>query len=240
MFNGARVGKSMYKYLASVMLLSTVLMTACSTTQKAPTNEVKVNCGLLGRDVCRKLVRGTDKEANLRYINPAARWTSYNKVLIEPVTFWGDDATSVSVSDQHMLVDYFLQQLHAQFGKRMQIADKPGPGVMKVSVSMLDADSATPVLRSISMIVPQAHMLANLEYLATGALPFVGSAESEVKVTDSMTGKLLGAAVDERLGGGNITTGFQWEWGDAENAIDNWCERIATNLAAWTSGAETP
>ena len=108
-----------------------------------------------------------------------------------------------------------------------------------VHAAMTDADAATPVLRSISMIVPQAHMLANLEYLATGSLPFVGRAESEVKVTDSMTGKLLGAAVDERLGGGNIETGFQWEWGDAENAIDNWCERLATHLAAWTSGKET-
>ena len=48
------------------------------------------------------------------------------------------------------------------------------------------------------------------------------------------------AGADKRLGDGMATTGFQWEWGDAENAINKWCEMTADPLSSWTSGAATP
>ena len=44
--------------------------------------------------------------------------------------------------------------------------------------------------------------------------------------------------VDKRIGGGSFTTGFQWQWGDAENAINHWAELLTTKLSGWTSGTE--
>jgi hypothetical protein len=222
----------------SAMALA-VLLSACTTTQKVPLEQASINCGLLANE-CGKLMPGGNDQASLRYINPSAQWTKYNKVLIEPVTFWGGDSTSVSATDQHTLVNYFFQQLKEQLGKKFQIVDQPGPGVLKLTAAMTDAETATPVLRSISMIVPQAHMLSNLKYLATGTFPFVGGAQGEAKITDSVSGELIGAAVDKRIGGGSFTTGFQWEWGDAENAINTWCETLAVRLSSWTSGTATP
>jgi len=107
---------------------------------------------------------------------------------------------------------------------------------MKINVAIVDAEAATPVLRTISMLVPQAHMLANLKYLATGPFPFVGGAQAEAKVTDSVSGQILALAVDKRVGGGSFKTGFQWQWGDAENAVNHWAELAATRLSSWTSG----
>jgi hypothetical protein len=216
-----------------------LLLAACTTTQKAPIDQASMNCGLLG-DVCGKLTPGGKDQASLRYISPSAQWTKYNKVLIEPVTFWGGDSTSVSAADQQMLVNYFSQQLNEQLGKKFQIADQAGPGVMKLTIAMTDAETATPVLRSISMIVPQAHVLSNLKYLATGTFPFVGGAQAEAKITDSVSGNLLAAVADRRIGGGSATTGFQWQWGDAENTIDKWCEMLAERLSSWTTGTATP
>jgi hypothetical protein len=48
---------------------------------------------------------------------------------------------------------------------------------------------------------------------------------------------VLGLFVDKRVGGGAFTTGFQWRWGDAENAINHWAELAANKLSAWTSGS---
>jgi hypothetical protein len=62
----------------------------------------------------------------------------------------------------------------------------------------------------------------------------------EAKITDSVSGDLLGAVADKRIGGGSVTTGFQWQWGDAENVIDDWCEKTAEHLSAWATGAENP
>jgi hypothetical protein len=83
-------------------------------------------------------------------------------------------------------------------------------------------------------------MLSNLKYLASGTFPFVGGAQAEAKITDSVSGDLLAAAADKRIGGGSFTTGFQWQWGDAENAIDKWCEMFAERLSSWTTGAAMP
>ncbi|WP_020563776.1 DUF3313 domain-containing protein [Methylosarcina fibrata] len=223
----------------AVASLSVLLLTACTTTQKASIDQTSLHCGLLA-DECGKLTPGEKDQASLRYFNPSAQWTRYNKILIDPVTFWGGNSTSVSAADQQSLVNYFSQQLKEQLGKKFPIVEQPGPGVMKITVAMTDAETATPVLRSISMISPQAHMLSNLKYLATGTFPFVGGAQGEAKITDSVSGELLTAAADNRIGGGNFTTGFQWQWGDAENAIDKWCEMLAERLSSWTSGTATP
>ena len=216
-------------------LLCLLLLSACTTTQKATVNQADMNCAFLAND-CSLLTPGGEDQAGLRYVNPAANWTKYNKIMIDPVTFWAGDSTQMSASDQQMLVNYFSQQLNAQLGQKFQIVNLPGPGVMKLDVALTDAEAATPVLRSISMIVPQAHMLADLKYLATGSMPFVGAAQAEAKVTDSVSGQILALAVDKRIGGGSITTGFQWQWGDAENVVNHWAELMANRLLTWTSG----
>jgi hypothetical protein len=216
--------------------LGLVLLSACSTTQKA---QVTQSSGFLGADSA-KLSAGGKEQAGLRYINPAAQWSQYKKVLIDPVTFWGADSTKVSATDQQTLVNYFSQQLKEQLGKKFQLVDQPGPGVLKLAVALTDAEAATPGMRSISMVIPQAHMVSNLKYLATGTFPFVGAAQASMRITDAVTGETLAMAEDKQLGGGSMAAGFQWKWGDAENAINDWSKRTAEKLSAWTSGAEKP
>ncbi|MEI6336875.1 MAG: DUF3313 domain-containing protein, partial [Methylococcaceae bacterium] len=167
-----------------LLALGLLALSACTTTQKVAINSSGVNCAFLASE-CSLLTVGGKEQAGLRYINPAARWSQYNKVLLDPVTFWGGDSTKISAADQQMLVNYASQQFKEQLGQKFQIVDQAGPGVMKIGVALTDAESATPGLRSISIIVPQAHMLSNLKYLATGSMPFVGAAQGEVKITDS-------------------------------------------------------
>ena len=226
----------MKNYQTNALLgLSLLALTACTTTQKADVNQSALNCAFLANE-CSLMTAGGKDQAGLRYINPAAQWTQYTKVLIAPVSFWGGDSTTVPAADQKALVDYFTQQLNAQLGQKFEVVTQAGAGVMKIEVAMVDAAAATPVLRSVSMIVPQAHMIANLKYLATGTFPFVGAAQAESKVTDSVSGQVLALAADKRIGGGSMAAGFQWKWGDAENAITHWSELAATRLSAWTSG----
>jgi hypothetical protein len=223
----------------SIMFLSALtgllLMAACAVTQKASIDQATLNCGLLGGD-CSRLNPGGENQAGLRYINPDAKWTSYSKVMIDPVGFYGGADTKVPAEDQQKLVDYFTQQLNVQLAKKFEIVQQPGPGVIKIQAAMTDASGATPGLRSVSMVVPQARLLGSLKYLATGTYPFVGGAQAEAKISDSVTGEVLAAGVDRQLGGGSAKAGAQWEWGDAENAINYWCEMLTEKLSSWTSG----
>src|SRR5262249_40164608 len=77
------------------------IVPGCGMTQqvKVSPESVQTSCAFLGNAVCTKLttqatpgqfsgtaVTGGDQPvANLRYIDPNARWTQYSKVLIQPV-----------------------------------------------------------------------------------------------------------------------------------------------------------
>ncbi|WP_262966677.1 DUF3313 domain-containing protein [Methylobacter psychrophilus] len=222
-----------------LIALCLLALSACTTTQKVDLKQSGVNCAFLASE-CSLLTVGGKEQAGLRYINPTTKWSQYNKILLSPVTYWGGDSSKLSAADQQMLVNYTSQQFKEQLGQKFQIVDQAGPGVMKLDVALTDAESATPGLRSISIIVPQAHMLANLKYLATGSMPFVGAAQGEIKITDSVSGEVLALAVDKQIGGGSIKAGFQWKWGDAENAVNHWAELLTTRLFSWTSGTATP
>jgi hypothetical protein len=224
---------------AVVLGLGTLLLTACTAVQKAPITQTSTNCGLIGK-YCDKLTPGGEGQMGLRYVRPNVNWTQYNKIMIAPVTYWGSEEAKIPQSDRQTLIDYFQQSLKENLGKKFQVVDEAGPGVMTLTVALTDAESATPVLRSISMIVPQARLLSSISRLATGTFPFVGGAQVEAKLEDSVSGQVLAAIVDKRLGAGSATAGFQWRWGDVQSAMDFWSETAATRLSGWTSGKEKP
>jgi len=191
--------------------------------------------GFLGNDysLMTPPAAGSDQEAMLRYINPNASWGSYNKIMIAPVTYWAADDSKVSAADQQALCNYMYTVLVADLGKTFVIVDQPGPGVIKVSAALTDATSAVPVLRSVSVVVPQARALSVIKMAATGTYAFVGSAQGALKVNDSTSGQLLAAAVDKRVGGASIKNVDVWQWGDADNAMNYWGNLIDQRLVSW-------
>jgi hypothetical protein len=166
----------------------------------------------------------------LRYLNPSITWSSYNKIMVAPVTFWASDDSKVSAADQQALCDYAYNVLVKDLGKNFAVVDQPGPGVMKLSIGLTDATSAIPVLRSISVVVPQARALSAIKMAATGTYSFVGSAQGAAKLNDSVTGQLLAAWADKRVGGTSIKNVDVFQWGDAENAIDYWANGLDQRL----------
>ena len=104
---------------------------------------------------------------------------------------------------------------------------------LRSPAALTDASSAVPVLRSISVVVPQARALSVIKMAATGTYAFVGSAQGAIKVNDSVTGQLLAAAVDKRVGGASIKNVAVWQWGDAENAMEYWGNEIDQRLVQW-------
>src|SRR5271170_8520112 len=191
--------------------------------------------GFLGNDYALMAppAPGTDQKAMLRYVNPNVNWGSYNAIMIAPVTFWAADDSKVSAGDQQALCDYSYSVFVKDLGKNFIIAKQPGPGVLKLSVALTDATSAVPVLRSISVVVPQARLLSAIKMAATGTYAFVGSAQGALKLNDSVSGELLAAAVDKRVGGTSIKNVDVFQWGDAENAIDYWANLTDQRLVTF-------
>jgi hypothetical protein len=108
----------------------------------------------------------------------------------------------------------FHQALRTQIGQGFPLAEAPGPGVMRVQVAITDLQAATPGLRTIATIIPQARALNTLKYAATGTYAFIGA--------------------------GSLEAAAQWKWGDAENALTKMATVTAERLKAWTSGKQPP
>lgn len=214
-------------------------LSACAVTERGTIKNEAMGCRFIGVS-CSQMKPGKDEQAALRYLAKDADWTRYKKVLIDPITFWGSEGSDASGEDQQMLIDYLHQQVVAAVSKRYEIVTRPGPDVLRVDIALSDASAATPVLRSVSVLYPQAHLLSNVAYAINGQFPFGGGIEGASRLTDSITGKLLGGFIDHQVGGGAISTGFQWKWGDAQNAIDLWVPRSTEVVYSWTSGQVKP
>jgi Protein of unknown function (DUF3313) len=219
--------------------LAALLISGCSTTvESTPAVEKAVESGgplpssvtgFLGPDAS-KLAPGPEGGAALVWINPNAQWSSYNKIQLMPVEFWAAADSKVSPADQAVLTEYFYNQLQTNLSKSFTLVNRPGPGVMTLKVALMDATTAVPGLRTISVIVPQARVLNLAQSMATDSYAFVGSAEAEMKLNDSVTGTLLVEAVDQRAGGMGIKSAASFEWGDAQNAMDYWAQKIPNRI----------
>jgi Protein of unknown function (DUF3313) len=230
--------------MVSVLLIALLLAGCAQTVAPGPniiqraqgeTPAPPPPTGFLGNDysLLTPPPAGSDQQALLRYVNPNANWGSYNKIMIAPVTYWAADDSKVSAADQQALCNYMYTVFVSDLGKSFVIVDQPGPGVIKLSAALTDATSAVPVLRSISVVVPQARALSVIKMAATGTYAFVGSAQGAVKMNDSMSGQLLAAAVDKRVGGASIRNVDVWQWGDADNAMNWWANLIDQRLVQW-------
>jgi Protein of unknown function (DUF3313) len=223
----------------AVGLIFVLLLSGCSTTVQSTPEAAKAVesgaalppavTGFFGNDAS-KLAPGPEGGAALAYVNQNAKWSKYAKIRLMPVEFWAAADSKVSESDQQMLTAYFYNKLKEDLGKNFTLVDQPGPDVLTLRVALMDATTATPGLRSVSVIVPQARVLNGLQSLATGSYAFVGSAEAEMEARDSVTGELLGGAVDQRAGGMGLKGAASFQWGDAENAMDYWAEKITNRL----------
>jgi hypothetical protein len=208
-------------------------LAGCSVTEQSKPETI-VKTGFLGD--YSQLKPGTKDQALLVYFNPNADWKKYHSVLVERVQVWDSPDSKVTPENEQMLSNYYYNVLKQDLSKNFRIVEQPGPGVMTLRVALINATTATPVLRTVSVVIPQARLLNSVNNLATGSYAFVGSAQSEGEVLDSVTGERLAAAVDRRSGGLSVKNADVWEWGDAKNAMDYWAQRTDQRLVDLRAG----
>jgi hypothetical protein len=238
-------GSAMSLGLLAGAILLTGALSACSATsqgqvalqQETPTGQAAPTgaAQFLGSDAS-LLQPGAEGQAAFIYINPNVQWSNYKKILLKPVEFWDTPDSSVSPDDQKMLTSYFYNSLQKNLQQNFTLVDQPGPGVMTIAIALINAEGATPGLRSVSLVIPQARILNYAQSLATGHAAFAGSAEAAFKATDSVTGQLLGESVDKRIGGMAVSGAAQIQWGDAESAMDYWSQKIAQRAVSLGAG----
>jgi hypothetical protein len=147
--------KRLWVHGALVGLALAAVAAGCSVTQKEKP-EAAGRCAIIPPQVCSQLVPGTSEQAGLRYIAYGVQWNQYIKVMINPVTLWSGEESKLSASDSQMLCSYLYNALVKDVGAKLQVVNEAGPGVIRLQAAIIGAETATPVLRSISMLIAQA------------------------------------------------------------------------------------
>jgi len=211
-------------HITETILILTLAL-GCGATRKADPGEGK---GFL--DDYSKLERGAQGEAALRWINPKADFTRYDKVIIDPVTFWrGSDAKAgLSAEQRQALANYFHATVHKEASKYFSVVQHPEEGAMRFTAAMTRLGGRNVTMDTVSTYIPQMRVMAEAKGLFTGKPAFVGEAVLEGRLTDAWTGERLAAAMDRRVGGKSFK-GMD-NWADVRAAIDAWGVKFSANI----------
>jgi hypothetical protein len=175
-----------------------------------------------------ELQSGKEGQALLRYVNPGADFSRYDKIKLDPVMVWTKQGSSLAdqpMDEVQSLVDHLDASLRESLGRDYQLVEKPGPGVMRLRVAITEADGAPAVMGTVSGTGPGAHMIQGARKLATGTSTFVDSAGVEAELLDSQTEERLAAAIDRRV----VQTSAQ-SWDDINQMFDFWADKLAERL----------
>lgn len=218
-----------------IVLSVGLLATGCATTYQA--NEVEPS-GFL--DNYSMLKEGESDQALLVYHHPNVNklCKQYDKVLLEPITMWVRDESSVadvSVEDRQHLKSYLYQAVKKSLGSDYRIVSQPGPGVLRIRGAITEAEGSNVALDALTSIHPGTVALSGVKQMAVGSGTFVGETAVEFSIEDSVTRKSLMRGVDKRAGGKNWTKKFN-SWGKVEASYDYWADKLKTRLAECRAG----
>jgi hypothetical protein len=210
--------------MTTLAVLAAALLGGCAGSYQARSVDLKPDTILVSPDVYQK---GTGDQVLYRYVNQAVDWKQYDKVMIEPVVIYKEaELDKDQLQNYQLLANNAYNYLTKEMGTQATIVTTPEPGTIKFQLAIVDAEKSAPVRNIISTIVPQAAVISGLKYLVTGKMMAVGEITAEARLTDAMTGQLLGAGYDRRVGGKDLGESFNG-WYNADSAMQFWAKKAA-------------
>ena len=167
---------------------------------------------------------GGPGEVALVYRNPEVHWTSYDKVLLEPVTLWRSGRQSLDAvpeGDLLRLVADLEGAIRRRLGDGFELVDQAQSGVMRIRLAITETRASDPILDVLR---------ARGDVDVT---PGSGPLHPETRRFIARTNQLLAAGVDRRRREGALPIDT---WADVDRALDFWADRVCGRLEARTGG----
>ncbi|WP_242470811.1 DUF3313 domain-containing protein [Thiocystis violacea] len=179
----------------------------------------------------------------------------FDKVLIARmrVSLKPGQQQGIDPTDLKTLTDYFHDSMTKALKPRMQVVEKPGPGVLGLRIALTNL-VPTDVTRSVTgTVIPYAFVAEAGSGVATGrpagSTPYLGETGMEMQLIDTANGAILAECRDTQIGrkyaadldsgaagaaqtwASGYVNSFQ-SWSYARNAFDKWSALTAERLAA--------
>lgn len=166
----------------------------------------------------------------LRFISPQLTPANYHSVIIEPVQFYPEPRpdSQVSMGALNDIRDYLTRSMREKVGAKVNVVDKPGPGVARFRTAITAVNAQTEALA--------AYQYLPIALVVTAAKRSVAGANEDARifaegeVTDSVSGARLAVAVREGTGERlkqAATGGPQITLDELKPVIDKWTDALA-------------
>ncbi len=226
------------KTVGMLLMFVLVLPLAAGCAPSLKAKSVDVNQAFLVDPAI--LTAGTGDQALYRYQNPNFDFRKYTKVIVDPVILYNEKAVEGAARENYQkLANNAFVYVVDELRKDYTIATEPGPDTLRIQFAISDAQKAAPVRNFLTTFMPPGIAISSVKYAATGKPAAVGEVTGEVKMTDSGTGQLAGAALDRRVGGKTLSGVFD-TWEGADSAVQYWAKRIRYMLCEARGGKGCP
>ena len=204
--------------------------------------------GLLLLGACTTLESSTDRQAGFltdydrlrpdevggnSWARPGIDLSQYDAAFVPPVELWVTDDVrdELDAEDAARLCGLFRAKVLEKFGEHgWKITSEPGPRVCTVRMALTELEGANPYGNIVTSLPYQTTTAIQVLALTADVHFFVGQASTEVQVVDSATGEVLAEGLDKRVGAHSVWN-IGSTWGDVEDAMDVWADRIAEGLS---------
>ncbi|MFY9551670.1 MAG: DUF3313 family protein [Thermoanaerobaculia bacterium] len=143
----------MKKFEIIAVAAAFVVLTGCVSSNQA--RSVKPS-GFLGESAS-LLKKGGKNDALLVYRNKNAKWASYDKIILDPVTIWGVENSTLppdQLADCQKLVDDFYRTLKDKLSKDYGMTDTPAAGAMRIQIAIINGKQANATLKIAKTVAP--------------------------------------------------------------------------------------
>ena len=201
-----------------------LLLGGCAGSYQARSVDLKPDTILVNPDIFQK---GTGDQVLYRYVNPAVDFKQYTKVMIEPVLIYKSaELDSGELENYQKLSNNAFVYLNQELATQVTVVTVPGPDTLRLQFAIVDADSSKPVRNLLSTVMPIGIGLSVVKYAATGKQSGVGEITAEIRATDAVSGQLVAAGYDRRVGG-KAAQGIWDTWYNADEALQYWAKKCA-------------
>jgi uncharacterized protein DUF3313 len=225
------------KRIQVVLLISFfALLEACASTYQAkpenPSTFLQDNAKF-----------GIPVEAVVPHVHARSKvnWAAYNKIQVKPIVINDGFASQLSRDQEaeiRLLTKSFYDILVERLSKDYALVEEPTPGAMIVQIVITQAEPSWIGPQLLSKVSWQLQAVNSVVRYFRGKPAFAGEITIQFTVHDPMTGEMLFAGTDRRVGGQNL---FDRElinsWGDVQNSLEFWTEQSAYHLCLARRGS---
>lgn len=139
-----------------------------------------------------------DRGESWNYSKPKLDLTKYHSIIVDrTAVYTGSDAQfdGIDSSDRQKFASMTTAALTSELGKAFPIVSKPGPGVLRLKMTLLGVDKTKGGVATATRATPVGLAMSAVKSLRGKEGSFTGSVLYAVELSDSRSGDLLIAAV---------------------------------------------